>query len=405
MRVLVLEGAKSAALAIVRSLGKKGIDVTVGERIKFCTAGISKYCKSRIKYPAPEVDRDFFLKSILKEVKKGKYDVVYPVAGESTLPISEHKNEFLPYTKIPIPDYETVEKADDKARTLQIARQVGIPCPKTYFPKDREEVDRIGKETEFPVVIKPRQKIKWINGRLVRTKVTRENYAFSPFELKIKYEKISEKSSLPFIQEYIPGDSYGFFALLNHSEPRAVFAHRRIREYPITGGASTLRESVYNKEIKELGLKLLKAMNWHGVAMVEFKLDKRDNKFKLIEVNGRWWGSLPLAIASGVDFPYLLHKMVTEGDVEPVSEYRIGVKCRLLIPNDLLWLMSSLRHSPRKMEALIEFFKFRNMHYDIISKDDPFPILGALRVAFEHFEQVLAKRATISGELIKRIKS
>ncbi|NIM03350.1 carboxylate--amine ligase [bacterium] len=402
MRVLVLEGAKSAALAIVRSLGKKDIDVTVGERIKFCTAGISKYCRSRIKYPAPEIDRDFFLQSILTEVKRGKYDVVYPVAGETTLPISEHKHEFLPYTKIPIPDYETVRKADDKAQTLQIARQVGIPCPKTYFPKDQEEVDKIGKEMEFPVVIKPRRKLRWIKGGLIRTKVTRQNYVFSSTELKIKYEKISEKSPLPFIQEYVPGDSYGFFALLNHSEPRAIFAHRRLREYPVTGGASTLRESVYDEEIKELGLRLLKAMNWHGVAMVEFRSDNRDNKFKLIEVNGRWWGSLPLAIASGVDFPYLLHKMVTEGDVEPVTKYKIGIKCRLLIPNDLLWLVSSLRHSPKKMEALLEFFKFRNMYYDIISKDDPFPILGALRAAFESFEQVLTGRATISGELIKK---
>jgi len=402
MRVLVLEGAKSAALAIVRSLGKKGIDVTVGERRKFCTAGISKYCKSRIRYPAPAVDRDSFLRNILKEVKSGKYDVVYPVAGETTLPISEHKSEFLLYTKIPIPDYKIIEKADDKSQTLQIAMESGIPYPKTYFPQDLQEIDRIAKEAEFPVVIKPRRKLMWIKGHLIRTKVTRENYAFSPLELKIKHKKISQKSSLPLIQEYIPGDSYGFFALLNHSEPRAIFAHRRLREYPITGGASTLRESVYNEEIKELGLRLLKAMNWHGVAMVEFKLDNRDNKFKLIEVNGRWWGSLPLAIASGVDFPYLLHKMVTEGDVEPVTEYRIGVKCRLLVPNDLLWLMSSLRYSNKKMEAILEFFKFRNMYYDVISKDDPLPIMGALRGTLENFEQVITGRATISGELIKR---
>ena len=402
MRVLVLEGAKSAALAIVRSLGKKGIDVTVGERRKFCTAGISKYCKSRIKYPAPGVDRDSFLKDILKEIKNGKYDVVYPVAGETTLPISEHKSEFLLYTKIPIPDYKIIEKADDKSQTLQIAMENGISYPKTYFPQDLQEIDRIAKEAEFPVVIKPRRKLRWIKGHLIRTKVTRVNYAFSPLELEIKYKKISEKSKFPLIQEYIPGDSYGFFALLNHSEPRAIFAHRRLREYPITGGASTLRESVYNEEIKELGLRLLKAMNWHGVAMVEFKLDNRDNKFKLIEVNGRWWGSLPLAIASGVDFPYLLHKMVTEGDVEPVTEYRIGVKCRLLVPNDLLWLMSSLRYSNKKMEAILDFFKFRNMYYDVISKDDPLPIMGALRGTLENFEQVITGRATISGELIKR---
>jgi len=402
MKVLVLEGAKSAALAIVRSLGRKGIDVTVGERTRFCTAGISRYCKSRISYAPPEVDRESFLKNILEEIKRRKYDVVYPVAGETTLPISEHKSEFLPYTKIPIPDYEIIEKAHDKSQTLRIAMESGIPCPRTYFPQNLEEIDKIAKETQFPVVIKPRRKLKWIDGQLIRMKVTAESYAFTPLELKIKYKKVSQKSELPLIQEYIPGGGYGFFALLNHSEPRATFAHRRLREYPITGGASTLRESIYNEQIKELGLKLLKAMKWHGVAMVEFRLDNRDNRFKLMEVNGRWWGSLPLAIASGVDFPYLLHKMVTQGDVEPVTEYKLGVKCRLLIPNDLLWLVSSLRYSNKKLEALVKFFEFRNMYDDIISKEDPLPILGALRASFEDFAQVLTGRATISGELIKR---
>jgi len=104
-------------------------------------------------------------------------------------------------------------------------------------------------------------------------------------------------------------------------------------------------------------------------------------------------GSLPLAIASGVDFPYLLHKMVIEGNVGQVTEYRIGVKCRLLIPNDLLWLVSSLRYSPKKKEELLEFFKFRNIYSGVILKNDPLPILRAMRAAFE---QVFTGRVTIS---------
>jgi predicted ATP-grasp superfamily ATP-dependent carboligase len=145
-------------------------------------------------------------------------------------------------------------------------------------------------------------------------------------------EKIDTREAI--IQEYIQGEGYGFFALLDYGKPKAIFMHKRRREYPITGGASTSAESIYDEKLKETGLKLLKALNWHGVAMVEFKKDEKAGDFVLMEINPKFWGSLDLAIASDMDFPYLAVKMALGEDFEPVMKYKVGVKFRWPWPDD-----------------------------------------------------------------------
>ena len=113
-------------------------------------------------------------------------------------------------------------------------------------------------------------------------------------ELITILDDVFKKSGkMPLIQEYIHGDGYGVEILCNHGEQRAIFMHRRLREYPVTGGASTLRESVYNEKVKNIALDLMRDLEWHSVAMVEFKLDEKDGMSKLMEINGRFWGSLP----------------------------------------------------------------------------------------------------------------
>jgi predicted ATP-grasp superfamily ATP-dependent carboligase len=102
--------------------------------------------------------------------------------------------------------------------------------------------------------------------------------------------------------------------------------HRREREFPVTGGASIAAESVYDEKLKDVGKKLLDALSWHGVAMVEFKLDEADNQFKLMEINPKFWGSLDLAIAAGVDFPYDLARMSRGEAIEYSEEYKRGLR-------------------------------------------------------------------------------
>jgi len=126
----------------------------------------------------------------------------------------------------------------------------------------------------------------------------------------------------------------------------AQFQHKRLREFPTSGGSSAKAVSVKNKELGNLGEKLLSSRKWHGVAMVEFKKDKRDGKFKLIEINPKFWGSLALAIRSGVEFPYLSARMAKNEKVKKVANYPVGVKYQWVFPDDSLHLLTKPRIFP-----------------------------------------------------------
>jgi predicted ATP-grasp superfamily ATP-dependent carboligase len=234
-----------------------------------------------------------------------------------------------------------MEIAAYKTRTFEFAAEHGIPTPRTY--PDRDSVE------SFPVVVKK------------STGTGRVRYVNSRAEL----ERVDTSDAV--IQDYVPGQGFGFFALFDRGVERAIFMHRRIREYPVTGGASTAAESIYDPALRDLGLKLLRALDWHGVAMVEFKRDDRDGVFRLMEVNPKFWGSLDLAIASGVDFPWLAVQLALGRLQTPILEYRTGVRFR--------WIFDDLMHLAARPSALPDFLRdFRGAENDLRLRD-PKPAL------------------------------
>jgi len=360
-KVLVTDAQMRSSLAIIRSLGKAGLHVTAGEETRFATGAFSKYCKARIVYPDPK-DEDAFVDFLLKKVRDETFDMIIPVTDSTVLPIVKRKKEFSKYTTVPYPDYDLMIKAIDKAQTLKIAAENGVPCPKTYPVADAGQLKDIKDELLYPVIIKPRTSY---GSRGV-------TMCGSSEDLLSKYTAVAETYGPSVVQEYIPnGGEVGVYTLFNSdSEPRAVSVQRRLRSYPISGGPSTYRETIVYPELIETSFGLLKAMKWRGVAMVEFRIDPRDNTPKLMEVNPRFWGSLHLSILSGVDFPHMLYKLEKEGDVSPVMDYRAGVRCRWLLPGDILWYASS----PGKIKNLPRFLEITND--DIMSLDDPGPTFG-----------------------------
>jgi predicted ATP-grasp superfamily ATP-dependent carboligase len=392
-------------VAIVRSLGRKRIEITAADNVRAATAFFSRYCRHRVAYAPPERNSSAFIASMLGLVKRRHYDVLIPYSDLVMMPISRHRDMFTRFVKVPIPEYETIARAHNKSEMLDIAAEQGISCPRTYRISAIHELKRISQNIEYPVVIKPRASTIWHGNTGSTTNISRENYANSAEELVPKYERVHRRSEWPLVQEYIPGEGYGVCALLNESDPRAVFVHKRIREYPITGGPSTLRVSVLNPQLRNLGLKILKALKWHGVAMVEFKMDSRDNKPKLMEINGRFWGSLALSMWSGVDFPYLLYKMAAEGDVDPVFNYKVGVKCRWIV-GDFLHFASALRGSANRWKETVEFAKFyeSNLHYDELCMDDPFPVVGAMIVGIQDLYHLMRRRRSILGEYLEETR-
>jgi predicted ATP-grasp superfamily ATP-dependent carboligase len=377
--VLVTDGRQRSTLALVRSLGKKGIKVIVSEDELPCLSSRSKYCHRAFKYPSPIFRPSEFIGNLVTELQRGKYDLLVPMTDISSYCITQHKKKLSTFTKIPMVDWGVFNRASDKGEVVSLCQKLGLPVPKTYFVERMDEIINIASGLSYPVIIKPRRSKYFTQYGWVSTSV---DYAHSLDEIIGKLKNFDPSLPLPLIQERIQGPGIGAFFLFDHGEEKACFFHKRIREKPPSGGVSVLRESIpVHPMMKEFSVRLLKALNWHGVAMVEFKLDEKDNLPKIMEINARFWGSLQLAIDSGVDFPSLLYQMETGGACDPVTDYKAGIKTRWLL-GDLDHLLIRLFKSdknlnlrgglPGKLVTLKEFFKFwqPNTKYEVIDRDD-----------------------------------
>lgn len=384
MKVIVTDASQRTALYVIRSLGRRGIVVTAVEKEvgRWANLGFSsKYVEKRVVLPSVHDEPDLYLEGLLK-ICRG-HDVLLPISMYSLKVVSRHIDEFRKILHVPVVNYEKLIKANNTETLINIANNAGIPTPNTYFIKDINQVKEIAEDLNYPVFIKVKEELELAPAK-------RNLMVSSAKELLEKYVELHRSQPFPLIQEYIKGEGQGYFAIFNRqSEPKVVFGHRRIREYPITGGPSTFCKSHYNSKVMECGDRLLRALNWYGLAMVEFKVDERDQLPKLMEINPRVWGSMPLAIASGVDFPYLLFKLAIDGDVQELRSFKEGVKMRFLI-NDIRAALSYLAKGKRKIVYLRKFIKDifdTNVKEGILSLSDPKPglvnIIKAIRRLFQ----------------------
>lgn len=364
IKVLITNARQRKTLAAIRSLGEKGIEVVACDEYKLAPAFYSKYCDKWKLYPGPKKYPNLFRDWLYKEVKSNKYDILIPMDDDVIENVLEIKEKLSKYIIVPLVDKDKYFLARDKANTINIALNKKIPCPKTFFVSDISDLEYCLKELSFPVVIKPRRS-SGSRGII---------YARNKEELYSGVSNISKLFGWPIIQEYIPpgGAAYGVEMLFNkNSELEALFMHKRLREFPPTGGPSTFRESIYEPELADMAIKLMKSIAWYGVAMVEFKVDPRDNIPKLMEINPRFWGSLALAIYSGVDFPYFLVKIALGEKISPINDYKRGLKCRWLEGDIINFIKDK-----NKFTWARSFFNFfdKNIKYDEFYKDDIRPV-------------------------------
>ena len=225
---------------------------------------------------------------------------------------------------------------------LRRARALDIPIPQTLGLEPSDDLLAGAERMGYPVVVKPRFSRFLQDGRWRSTEV---RYAASPQELESALRAAGAGAPEALVQEKIQGDGVGAFLLLWNGELKAAFCHRRLREKPPWGGVSVLRESIpLDRELVAQSEALLRVIGWQGAAMVEFKRDARDGRHRLMEVNGRFWGSLQLAIDAGMNFPLMLYRLATGEPVPASFDYRAGVRSRWWL-GDLDNLLIRLRGS------------------------------------------------------------
>jgi predicted ATP-grasp superfamily ATP-dependent carboligase len=386
-KILVLDGEWRHSLSVTRSLGKKGLNVVVGSDSRIALSKFSKYCTKKLVYPKPRSYPNEFIKYLVNIIKRERFDLIIPHDDYTVELISKNLAKFEQITKVPYKEYTTVSKALDKAETMKVAIENGIPCPKTYFIEDLDEVMEVSGRLKYPVIIKPRKG----TGAIGISKVN------SKSELKQIYKKIHAVFPYPIIQEFIPGPDMklNLCAILNEkSEVKASFTMEYLRLYPHDGGVGTYARSIKNDTVRHYGIKVLKALKWYGIAQVEFKYDFRDRLPKIFEINPRFWGMTEMAVCSGLDLPYILYKMIVCGDNTTYNDYKEEQYLRWFLPGEILHFITN----PDRFKLKNDFFKFhrKNLHYCIISKDDPLPIsalmINALKAVFEKHTRRLVFR-------------
>jgi predicted ATP-grasp superfamily ATP-dependent carboligase len=391
-RVLVTDGHFRKTLAAVRSLGQKGVQVTVGERTYLNTSFFSKYCAKRLVYPSPRQTPNQFIEFFLKEIKKNHYDCLFPMEEETLLLLVKYHSEISKHTYLLSPDLKKIEFVRDKKNLMEFAEKIGIPAPRTFYATPSRplpfEGGGEGGSASFPIQGKGMEQLSLSLDSIPLPAVIKPRISSGSFGIVYvkkkedvipSYQNVHERFPFPIIQEWIPDGegTYGFSALFDEaSNVRAAFVHKKLRMYPVQGGPSTLGEGVEHPQIMEMGLSLLKSLNWVGVGMAEFKVDPRDGVPKLMEVNPRFWGSLQLAIDSGVDFPYLILRMAKRESFDPILQYAVGKRFRWLLLGDILHFLNN----PDRFHLRPSFFHFfdPDTSYDIISKDDPLPLFGSV---------------------------
>jgi predicted ATP-grasp superfamily ATP-dependent carboligase len=345
MRVLITDSDNRSALAATRSLGKRGdVVITAGDRSS-SLAAVSRYSSGFEPYPNPSNDPEGFVAAVAAAGARHRIDVILPMTEVTTVLLTQHQAALPGHCHLPFPPPETVARAADKAYVLQLAERVGVPIPRTVIVNEPRALDGVSGQITYPAVIKPaRSRVRTAAG-FVSTGVS---YASSPEDLRERIGNLRPEEFPLLLQERIVGQGVGLFACYDNGCAIARFAHKRLREKPPSGGVSVLRESVSLDPLAvDYAHRLLTALNWRGVAMVEFKRDDRDGSLRLMEINGRFWGSLQLAIDAGVDFPALLVAMAA-GEAIPPPSYRVGVRSRWFW-GDMDVLLMTLRRSRRTL--------------------------------------------------------
>jgi len=353
----------------------------------------SRYTSERVRYPPPAEAPEEAVEVLLRAARDLSIDLIVPVTDEIILPLSEARARFADVCRLALPGRDALATALDKRATLELAGTLDIPVPKTRLATNIDEALAAAKDIGWPVVLKPqssrvyRRALK--TGDQGKVAAFGVSYAADPETLTAQVGHLEGRSGV-LVQEYCRGTGFGIELLMDRGQPLAAFQHRRVREVPITGGASSYRDSVRVDEVLLAdAVRLLGALDWTGLAMVEFKAGNTGRT--LMEVNGRIWGSLPLAVKAGMDFPARLVDLCLNGSSDARggldTTYQVGVRSRNL-ELETTWIGSALRRgrrypfleAPSRREALRVALKLLNPAdgYDVQSRDDPRPGLAEI---------------------------
>lgn len=352
--VLIFDAAQRSALASTRSLGSlTGVSVITCDCTPKALAGCSRFSDQYLQHPDPKSHPGDFIRWVIATIEEWKVDLLFPVTEISSRTLLKHRDELN--SKLPFASLETVLKLSDKNALMQLAETLDVPIPATQYVNSSSEVDI--QRIQFPCVVKPSLSRIFDGESWVETQV---QFANNEEELNNILTTSTYLKHSPFmLQQFIEGHGAGIFTYYQNGQDIAFFAHQRIREKPPQGGVSVLSQSApVDPLMRQHAKTLLDAVQWHGAAMVEFRIDNEGKPY-LMEINARLWGSLQLAIDAGVNFPRLLLDGEFSPTVNAIESFNENVQLRWLLGDlDNLYLTLKSREYSigYKLKHLVKFF-------------------------------------------------
>ncbi len=371
----IVMGGDYQGLGIVRSLGRRGIDVVVIDD-ESSISRHSRYVAGSFKVPHLRTDDDT-VEALLALARRRDVDgwVVYPTREETVAALSRRREQLLEHFRIPTPPWSVTKWAWDKRNTYRHAAKLGIRTPRMWLVSSEDELAAI--DGEPPFVIKPAIKEHFFYA--TKCKAWR---ADTREELVLRFREAADLVGAEevVVQELIPGDGrtqLAYCAFFKDGRASASMVVRRLRQHPVEfGRASTFVETIEHPELVEISERFLRSIDYYGLVEVEYKHDERDGQTKLLDVNARTWGYHSLGQRAGVDFPYLLYADQLGHPAPNGVRARPGVFW-IRLATDLPTAVGELARRRLGWRAYVQSLRLADVE-SVFSHDDPLPGLAEL---------------------------
>lgn len=367
-RAWVTNGMLRKSLAVTRSLGYRGIDVFVSDTHTITPAAWSKYCRGHGRYPNPRTQTGHFYEWLEQQGNLRGPAVLFPMDDDVMDALIAEPHHLPNCVRVLLPPADVYWKMRNKASAVQAAGAFGFLCPDTYFGTDEGEFRMWLETRQFPIVLKANAQS---GSRGFRVWHDSEN-------LIRDWRMTVQSGNVSLAQQFVtPGERLDVCLLLDgNSQAVAGFVQRELRHFPVPYGPSSAQESIVDHELLAKCERFAVELGWTGIIEFEFLRDADSHQLYFMEANTRFWNSLACSMLAGVDFPYLYYQLCIGERVDPVLHYREGVRCRSLLPADMLHFFMH----PKRDKPDMPFFAGPTTGGtdDILSLDDPCAAVGQI---------------------------